>query len=61
LFGWILAALWDGSRKVELRCAQCNAVFRHRSEGSTVALVVLIIIVVLVALGILGSIFIPEE
>jgi hypothetical protein len=51
LGGWLLSLLWSLSRKEDVRCVQCDIVFRRSTRGSRVALVLLILFILLILLG----------
>lgn len=49
--GWLLAALWSGSRKEEVRCAQCDTVFQRPTRASKIAWIMFLVLLALVLLG----------
>ncbi len=54
--GALLSMLWSGSRKQEMRCNQCDAIFEQSTRSSRVVSVLFIIFILLVALGFLAQI-----
>jgi len=57
LGGPLLAVLWGASRREEMRCNQCDAVFEQSTRGSRVLFVVLLGVILLTALGIMAEVF----
>jgi hypothetical protein len=51
LGGWLISLLWSGSRKEEVRCAQCDTVFQRPTRASRIAWALLILVVLLMLLG----------
>jgi hypothetical protein len=55
--GWLLAALWSGSRKEEVRCAQCDTVFQRATRASKIAWILFLVLLALVLLGLWEELF----
>jgi len=59
LGGWMLALLWSGSRKEEVRCVRCETIFQRHTRVSKIARVLLILflllIVALICAGLLDT------
>jgi hypothetical protein len=49
--GWLFSLLWSGSRKEEVRCVQCDAVFQRSTRSSRIAWVLLILLILLILLA----------
>jgi len=49
--GWLLAALWSGSRKEEVRCLHCDTVFQRPTRASKIAWILFLVLLALILLG----------
>ena len=56
LGGWLLLALYGGSRKKQVQCLHCDTLFEWRSRRSKIFLMVLIFIVAWILAGFLAAV-----